>query len=163
MVDPAPWTRPVVLADVPVALYRGAQQQTDAVLRELVLMAEYEAGLGVHGPMRALFDRAGDGFADRLELGVQAAPVLEDAVARGAETMTVVHRLPERYADFAERWVGLLAELDDLCRDGTMLCVPSSDDAVRLAQWWCDQLTGQLRDGAAPVPWPEYVARVSVA
>ncbi len=53
--------REVRLVDVPVGLYRQAQQHTDALLRELVLMAEFEAASQRGGPMRRLFEQgAGD-------------------------------------------------------------------------------------------------------
>lgn len=154
--------REVTLVDVPVASYRDAQQQTDALLRELVLMAEYEAsGAGrERGPMRLLFDRANAGFADRLDLAVRAARVVEDAVARGAAAVTLTFAVPGRYAANAEAWSALLDDLDALCRDGTMLSVPASPETRRFTRWWCGEIVRQLRDGAAPVPWPDYVAAV---
>lgn len=156
--------REVRLVDVPVAVYRAAQQHTDAVLRELVLMAEYEAARHADGPMRRLFTRANEGFADRLELTVRAAPQLDDAHARGAEHVTLVYTLPERVAASSEAWGRLLDELDALCRDGTMLSVPATPEVAAFARWWCDELVSQLRDGAAPTPWGDFVAgRESVA
>lgn len=148
--------REVRLVDVPVALYREAQQQTDAVLRELVLMAAYETSRGTEGPMRGLCQRANDGFADRLDLTVRAAPDVDAAHERGDKHVTLVYELPARFATSTEGWARLMDELDALCRDGTMLSVPASPEAARFAQWWCAEFTRQLRDGAEPTPWPEY-------
>lgn len=150
--------RAVTLADVPVALYREAQQHTDAVLRELVLMAEYEAAREPDGPMRRLFEEADDGFADRLALAVQAGPPVDDAHQRGLGFVTLVFTLPERFAASTRAWARLMERLDALCADGTMLCVPASDEVKAFAQWWCGEFTRQLRDGAAPVPFGSYVA-----
>ena len=152
--------REVSLVDVPVAVYRAAQQHTDAVLRELVLMAEYEAAQRPDGPMRRLFTRASEGFADRLDLTTRAAATMDAAHARGDEFVTVVYTLPDRLAASTEAWGALLDELDRLCRDGTMLSVPATPELAAFARWWCTELVGQLRDGAAPTPWPEFVARV---
>ena len=154
--------REVILRDVPVATYRATQQHTDAVLRELVLMAEYETAKAgrERGPMRMLFDRASAGFADRLDLTVQAARAVDAAIERGDESATVTVTVPARYAASAEAWSALVDDLDALCRDGTMLSVPVSPEARRFTQWWCAELVRQLRDGAEPVPWPDYVAAV---
>ena len=151
--------RQVRLVDVPVALYRAAQQHTDAVLRELVLMAEYEAVRIADGPMHRLFQRANAGFPDRLDLTVRAAPDVDAALERGDPHVTLVYSLPERVAASTEAWHRLLDELDALCRDGTMLSVPASPEVARFARWWCDELVRQLRDGAAPTPWGEFAAR----
>lgn len=159
MSAPSP-DRQVTLLDVPVALYREAQQRAEALLRELVLMAEHESGEQQDGPMRRLFRRADDGFADRLELTVRAASDMNAAHARGDAHVTLVYTLPERFAASTEVWARLMDDLDALCRDGTMLSVPSSPEAQRFAQWWCGELTRQLRDGAAPLSWPSYVAQV---
>lgn len=150
--------REVRLVDVPVALYRETQQHTDSVLRELVLMAGYEVSEGSGGPMRDLFRRANDGFADRLDLTVRVAPEVDAAHERGDARVTLTLTLPERYAASVEQWARLVEELDAFCRDGTMLCVPASDEVRAFARWWCAELTSQLRTGAAPTPWPEYVA-----
>lgn len=150
--------REVRLVDVPVALYRAAQQHTDAVLRELVLMAEFEAAREPDGPMRRLFRRANEGFPDRLELTVRAAPDVDAAHARGDEHVTLVYTLPARLASSTEAWRLLLDELDALCRDGTMLSVPATPEVTAFATWWCGEFVRQLRDGAEPTPWGAFVA-----
>lgn len=156
--------REVTLRDVPVRLYREAQQHTDALLRELVLMAEYETSqAGGEGPIRSLFTRANDGFADRLDLTVRAAPDIDAAVSRGESAVTLVFTLPERYATSTEAWTRVLDELDGLCRDGTMLMVPASAEVAAFAKWWCGEFVRQLRDGAAPTPWSAYRAAVDAA
>jgi hypothetical protein len=155
--------REVRLLDVPVALYREAQQHTDSVLRELVLMAGYEVSRGSDGPMRGLFQRANDGFADRLDLTVQAARAVDAARERGDAYVTLSLTLPARYAASVQLWARLVEELDALCQDGTMLCVPASDEVKAFAHWWCAELTAQLRAGATPTSWREYVATVRQA
>lgn len=150
--------REVRLVDVPVALYRETQQHTDSVLRELVLMAGYEVSHDTGGPMRGLFQRANDGFADRLDLTVAAAPAVDAAHERGDTYVTLSLTLPGRYATSVQLWTRLIEELDAFCRDGTMLCVPASEEVKAFAQWWCAELTRQLRSGAAPTPWGDYVA-----
>jgi hypothetical protein len=154
---PVPPGRQVRLVDVPVGIYRAAQQHTDALLRELVLMAEYEATHSPDGPMRRLFARANHGFSDRLDLTVRATPDVDAAHARGDAHVTITYVLPERFAAATEAWARLVDELDALCRDGTMLSVPASPEVTAFARWWCAELTRQLRDGAAPVPWSEYL------
>ncbi|HVF20923.1 MAG TPA: hypothetical protein VNA14_11880 [Mycobacteriales bacterium] len=151
--------REVRLADVPVGLYRAAQQHTDAVLRELVLMAGYEAADRADGPMRQLFTRASAGYADRLELSSRAAPDVDAAHARGDEHVTIVYRLPDRIAESTEAWGRLLDDLDALCREGTMLSVPATPEVGAFARWWCNEFVRQLRDGAEPTPWPSFVAQ----
>jgi len=149
--------REVRLADIPVALYREVQQQTDAVLRELVLMAEFEASSRrAARRMRELFERANAGFADRLDLVVRAASDVDAAHQRGDEHVTLTFTLPERYATSTAAWGRLMDELDALCHDGTMLSVPASAEAARFGRWWCREFARQLRDGAEPTPWPQF-------
>jgi hypothetical protein len=40
-----------------------------------------------------------------------------------------------------------------------MLSVPASPEVTLFAQWWCTEFARQLRDGAAPTPWREFVER----
>lgn len=148
--------REVRLVDIPVALYQQVQQHTDAVLRELVLMAEFEASAKKAARrMRPLFERANAAFAERLDVAHQAGSEVDAARERGEGHVTLTFTLPERYAAAAYAWTRLMDEIDALCRDGTMLTVPASEEAARFGRWWCREFTRQLRDGAPPMPWPQ--------
>jgi hypothetical protein len=148
--------RTVRLVDVPVDLYRRAQQHTDDVLRELVLMADHERARGTSGTASRLVRLAGDHRPVDVEVRVSTAPDLDGARARGEETVTLTCSVDLAAADSAEGWARVLDELDELCRSGDLLSVPPGAEVGLFTRWFCGELVRQLRDGEAPCPWPRY-------
>jgi hypothetical protein len=147
--------RTVRLVDVPVELYLRAQQHTDDVVRELVLMAAHHAA-----PVRvtALAQRADAHHEGRLVLRHSVAGAVDAAGAAGEKTVDLTYAVDAATADSSEAWSAVLDELAELCRDGTMLAVPASDDVALFSRWFCQEFVAQLRDGAEPTPWPAYAA-----
>jgi hypothetical protein len=148
----------VRLVDVPVELYRRAQQHTDDLLRELVLMADHERASGAAGTATRLAATADDHRATHASLRLSAAEALAEARERGEEAVTLVYDVELGVADCTEAWGRLLGELAQLCRAGTLLSVPAADDVALFSAWFCTEFVRQLRDGAAPLPWPAYLA-----
>lgn len=152
--------RTVRLLDVPVDLYRQAQQHTDDLLREIVLMAEHERLRGGDGTAARLARAAHAHRPVDIELRVSAATDVDGARARGEETVTLTYSVDLHVADAAAAWSRVLDELDDLCRGGDLLSVPPDARVGTFLRWFCAEIVAQLRDGAEPCPWPRYVAGV---
>ena len=145
--------RTVRLVDVPVALYREVQQHTDDLLREIVLMADFEAASGTPGRASRLAGTAERHRDERQALAVTSERVL--AAATG-DAVTIEYEVAVSSATSASEWAALLEELVELCRDGTMLSVPAHDDVVAFSKWVCEEFMRQLSHGGEPRPWPEY-------
>ncbi|HEX8001305.1 MAG TPA: hypothetical protein VF519_01270 [Mycobacteriales bacterium] len=148
--------RVVRLVDVPVRLYREAQQHTDEVLRELVLMAGWEEAQGTSGAATRLA-----GTADRHRAARHALSLVAERTLAGAsgDRVTIEYDVEVGAADANEEWAALLDELAELCRDGGMLVVPAEGEVAAFSRWFCEEFVRQLRDGAEPRPWR---GRVSV-
>lgn len=147
----------VRLVDVPVALYREAEQHADDLQRELLLMAGYESGRGLPGRATELKRRADAHREARLALSVSAEPEVSSA----AGTVTLAFDVTVEAATTAEEWTRLLDDIAVLCRSGEMLMVPARPEVAAFSRWFCAEFVGQLRDGREPTPWPAYAAAVT--
>jgi hypothetical protein len=146
-------TRRVVrLVDVPVRLYREAQQHTDELLRELVLMAGWESSRGESGTATRLAGTADRHRAERHALSLAAERVL--AAATG-DTVTIEYDVDLSSAETSSEWAALLDELAELCREGGMLVVPAQGEVAAFSRWFCEEFVRQLRDGAEPRSWSQ--------
>lgn len=147
--------RVVRLVDVPVRLYREAQQHTDELLRELVLMAGWEAERGESGRATRLARIVDQSLvAHRLAIALVAERRFAGA---SGDTVTIEYDVDvaaaEESAESSAQWAALLDELGELCRDGAMLVVPAGGEVAAFSRWLCEELVRQLRDGARPRPW----------
>lgn len=149
--EPGGERRTVRLVDVPVRLYREAQQHTDELLRELVLMAGLEAATGAYGRASRLAEAAGRHSDERAALGLVAERVFAGATG---DRVTVEYDVDVSSAQSSQEWAALLDELGELCREGGMLVVPATGEVVAFSRWFCEEFVRQLRDEAAPRPWP---------
>jgi hypothetical protein len=138
---------------VPVALYREAQQHTDDLLREVVLMAGYEAAHGGPGAASRIAEAADRHRAERHALAVTSERVVAAATA---DTVTIEYEVDVSSADSSAEWGQMLEELAALCRHGEMLAVPARDQVEAFSRWCCEEFVRQLRDGAEPRAWDEY-------
>ena len=143
--------RTVRLVDVPVGLYREAQQHTDDLLRELVLMAGLETATGVPGTATRLAEAAFRHSEQRAALALVAERVCASAAG---ERVTIEYDVDLTSAQASEEWAALLDELGALCREGGMLVVPATEEVAAFSRWFCEELVRQLRSGAEPRPWP---------
>lgn len=143
--------RTVRLVDVPVRLYREAQQHTEELLRELVLMAGLEAVNGAPGTASRLAETAGRHSDERAALALTAERVFAGATG---ERVTIEYDVDVSSAQSSQEWAALLDELGELCREGGMLVVPAAGEVAAFSRWFCEEFVRQLRDGAAPRPWP---------
>lgn len=155
VLDAAGERRTVRLVDVPVRLYREAQQHADDLLREVILMAAYESGSGNPGNASRLAGAAARHHAEHRALSVAAERTLAGA---GGDRVTIEYDVDVSSADWGAAWGALLDELTQLCRDGAMLAVPAQDEVVAFSRWFCEEFVRQLRDGADPRPWAEYAS-----
>lgn len=149
--DGAPLTT-VRLLGLPVRLHVAAREHHDELLRELRLLAladdpaEGSATAGLAGLVDALGVRHASADGTRPDDEVDAA------ADRGEERVDLSFAVAASAAEGARRLAALLAAADEAASEGRLMTVPRSPVLQRFAQWYLDEVVGQLA-GAAPVPW----------
>ena len=150
---PDGWVR-VVLAGCPVPLSLRQDEHLDELVRELQLVGAEGAGERSQALARELQDLL-SGPAHARHLGRRTA---QRAAAEGLETVDVVMVMPREFCATVEALERAVQAADVHCEEMRLLTLASSDDLRALRRWMTEELVGQARDGAAPVPWEEWLA-----
>jgi anti-sigma regulatory factor (Ser/Thr protein kinase) len=150
---PAGWVR-VLLAGCPVRLSLRQDEHLDELIRELQLVGADRASARSHALARELQDLL-SGPAHARHLGRRTA---QQAAAEGRETVDVVMAMPREFCADVEKLDRAVKTADVHCEEMRLLTLASSDDLRALRRWMTEELVGQARDGAAPVPWEEWLA-----
>ena len=152
--DPAPgrqdgW-QSLCLLGIPVDVFLRSQQHTDDLVRELWLVSVADAG-----PELAALEEAADVYARRAHVVRNASiEIVSDARERGEETVDLRLHVPPGTAELTMLWDELLGRLDELCRAGTLLTLPSSEEIRRFRHWYAEETARQLRDREDPRAYP---------
>lgn len=141
---------PVRFEGVPVSVYLRLQEQNDAVLRELELLAFTADHAGHLEPSPQLmdviersrqhFNHVREGFRGEVAAAAERGETTIDLV--GSASMAAL-------APSADR-VQLFEEAEDLARRGELLIGPADADVARLRRWFVEELSSQLSDNTAP-------------
>jgi hypothetical protein len=143
----------VRLADVPVALFRAAEQHTNDLLREIALMAaarpDHESG--------HLFSEllaTADSYAHRpAAVRRSLAESVAAATRAGWDAVTVEVEIDENAAENARAWEELLRRFDEMSRDEQLLTLPAEPEVAAYRAWYVRELVEQVATGRAPVSW----------
>ena len=140
---------------VPVALYLRLQEQNDAVLRELELLAfaaDHEGDVDPSPELAEVIERS------RRYFNVQREGFRRDvgsAAARGEATIDLsAPYLPAALRPSAE-YIELFERAEELAADDQMLVGPADLPVARLRRWFVSEMSRQLLDGAEPRPFSE--------
>lgn len=155
-----PLTGDVVrLPDVPVRVFLESQDHQHELVRELQLV--HIGGCADAGRAR-VSQRLAHLIAGLLSDYEQVRSATRDqaiaAMARGDHVVTLHVPVSPGMADALHRWLQLLEEADELCRDGELLLLAPRPEVRRLRRWYVEQLTARLdprpgaRDQAGSVP-----------
>jgi len=147
----------VRLLGLPVAVQARAQEHTDELTRELLLIAEQMRQQGDHAglPARlvALIEQLTGAYS--AFTGEQERQ-LADAMATGVERIDLTYSVPADVADAAKALEDILEEADEYCRAGQhLLTLPTPPDLVRYRRWFLEQFVDQVV-GARPVSFADY-------
>ena len=136
-----------------MSVYLRLQEQNDAVLRELELLAFTADHAGHLDPSpelveviersRRYFNLNREGFR-----GVVAA-----AAERRETTIDLDGSVSLAGLVPAADLVGLFEQAEELARHGELLIGPAPDDVARLRRWFVSELTSQLLDNKPPEPF----------
>ncbi len=138
---------------VPVALYLRLQEQNDAVLRELELLAFTADHAGGRPPSSALMDviERSRRYFNRTREGFRL--VVSGAGDRGEATVDLhASFTPESVAPSAA-YVSLFEEAEELAAAGELLVAPAPADVARLRRWFVAEMTAQLAGSRSAVPF----------
>lgn len=142
----------VRLLGLPVALHVAARRHQDALRRELELIRLRDADdTSVPNRLHTLVDELVAEYGSVVERPVA---ILDDAIARAADTVDLIVRAPRSAADAARRLATMLDEVDDYCRStGYLLTLVTPPEVAAYRAWTLHEFAAQL-DGAPPRPWP---------
>jgi anti-sigma B factor antagonist len=148
----------VVLRGIPVELHRRAESHGATLRRELALV--HTADESGNPPARLLWlSNHASGQYD--EFIVDQRVVIEQASSSSGETIDLVFRLPVHAADAAEELARTLAEVDAFCRSGDLVTLAAAADVLAYQSWFLGQFIDQLRAGADPIGWQEWLGSSS--
>ena len=145
--------RIVRLLGVPVDLYLEGSRHMGEIVREFALISFGErSGVNERVPARLL--QLVDDLRGRYARNTDAIRSrVEEASRAGSETVDIELPGDETAVQITEHLTELLDAADEFCRSGDLLTLASSPEVVAWRHWWRDQVVGQIRDGAEPVPW----------
>ena len=139
---------------VPVPVYLQLQEQNDAVLRELELLAFTADHTGHVEPSpelvaviersRRYFNLTREGFRGTVFA----------AAERGETTIDLEGDAAVATVAPAADLVDLFEQAEELARGGELLIGPPPADVARLRRWFVEELTAQLLEGRPPRPYP---------
>lgn len=143
----------VVFLRVPVALYQRLQEQNDAVLRELELLAFTADHAGELDPSPALVDviersrRYFNLTREGMRQEVMAAAARGEATADLHGAVTIASIAP------AAELVALFEDAERLSEQGELLVAPPEPEVSRLRRWFVTEMSRQLLEHEPPQPF----------
>jgi hypothetical protein len=146
---PPPDSVAVRFLAVPVAGYLRLQEQNDAVLRELELLAFTADHDGNVEPSPQLIDviERSRRYFNVVREGFRGAVV--EAAAAGRATIDLDGVGSSDGVDAAEAWVSLLEDVERLADAGELLVARPGAQVARLRRWFVEEMAAQI-DGKPP-------------
>jgi anti-anti-sigma factor len=141
----------VRLLGVPVAVHRRAAEHSDAINRELTLIAAADDG-SVPARLQALSERLTTAYSS---MSSEQAEQLQEAFESRRATIDLEYEVPAEMADACEELRAMLDEVEGYCRDGDLLSLISPPEAVAYRTWYLGEFVRQIR-GEEPRPWPGF-------
>lgn len=146
---------------LPVDVQSAAQQHSDELTRELMLVAEGVHQQGDEAPelprrfvelVTALNSRYSMFTAEQQEQ-------LSRAAAEGASTVDLVYQVPASVGPAAANLGEIMDEVDAYCREGRLLLtLETPAPLVTFRRWFLEQFVEQAQ-GRPSVSWPDYLER----
>ncbi len=141
----------VRLVDFPVALATRFNRHYEAIQRELALIhfSDDETRAALPGRVLEVAERTSSELAGAE---IIARDQLAEAIAGGAQTVTVDARMPRSAGASITALMGVLSEADAFCREGDLITVAMPPECCRFRDWFLNELVNQMR-GEEPTPW----------
>ena len=144
----------VRLLGVPVLDYLALEAHHDALLREFALLSVQLAGDTSSAPRRIV--DLGDALERRLRsVRSVTGGAVRDAAETGRQHVDVSFPVTETQVEDSEAVLALLEEVDEFCRSGALLTMPTPPHLVALRRWLVMDVSAQVRRQAPPTRGPE--------
>jgi len=142
--------RTVRLIGLPVRILDAGRRHHDELMHEFAILAVAEQLSGdLPKRMLDLIDTLGRRYGN---VGEQPNAVVEEALARGDDTVDVTYEAPAHVVDAARTLSALMAEADEFCRREQMLTMQRSENVRVFSEWYLDEFRRQI-GGEPPRPW----------
>ncbi len=142
----------VRLVDVPVPLFRAAEQHANDLLREVALMAASRPDLE-EGALFSTMLADADRVAHRPAVRQRVAEAIDLAQRAGHLTVTIEFDADTRAADSVQAWEELLRRFDVMSREERLLTLPADAELAAYRAWFVTELVEQVRTGREPISW----------
>lgn len=150
----------VHLVGLSPAVHTELREHQDDLRREFALIAETSDPQSVPPRLLKLTQDLRERFEEFAE---EPAKKIDEAAARGEESVDVVFRVPREAGPAASELAELLAEADLYCLRGEgLLTLAAPGRAAAYREWFLGEFTRQVA-GERPVSWPQYLSRISGA
>jgi anti-sigma regulatory factor (Ser/Thr protein kinase)/plasmid stabilization system protein ParE len=153
---PAGWTL-VRLSGCPVRLSLRQDEHLDELVRELQLVGSAQASQASQALATELQDLL-SGPAHARHMGRRIA---QRAAAEGLEVIDIEMAMPEEFSAEVQKLDAAVKAADRLCEEMRLLTLASSDDLRSLRAWMTEEIVRQVREGAAPMSWADWLTRRS--
>jgi hypothetical protein len=145
--------RRVSLVDFPLQVGIKARQHRESLLREFAIIA---AGGGDRADVPKRLLEIAKLHEDRYAgLNPEADERIDTAIKARSGFITIDLDVPERVKGDTVDVAPLLREVDQYCRDGSLLTLQPSDEVRAFWAWMLIELVRQL-SGAPPVSWHDF-------
>ena len=152
----------VQIIGLPTALQSEAQQHTDEITRELMLVAEQMRQKGDSEGLPVRFVELVSSLSGRYAMfTAEQEAQLNAAIAAGDPTVDLTYTVPVSAAAAAGELGRVLDEVDEYCQQGRLLLTLATPaEQVTYRQWFLDQFVDQAA-GAPPVAWSDYAQQAT--
>jgi len=144
----------VRLVQCPVALSLRQDSHLDELVRELQL-------LGIDDGNResaAIAEEIQGLLVSPTHARIAGRRAAEQARDQHREVVDVEMAMPREFGALVEQLQGAVARADRLCEEGRLLTLASPPELRTLRAWMAHEVLGQTLGGAAPTPWPDWLA-----
>jgi anti-anti-sigma factor len=140
----------VRLLGLPVEIHRRAEEQHEALRRELAFVEHAQAADAAPARLEALTAELAGRYSS-----FTAAPNerLAAAIAAGEPTVDLDYEVPPDIVEATVHLSALLDELDELCREGLLLTLVTPPDLLAYRRWVFGEFVAQIREGREPRAW----------
>lgn len=143
----------VVLRRFPLRVFGRVREQSDALMRELAILALDTSPDDGRIPRRLtdLVQHLGATYRATSEPVEEAR---DAALQRGEREIDLVYRVPAQILGAIDALESMLDEADEFCQtDGYLLTLASTEESLALKRWYFDEFRRQLA-GKPSTPWP---------
>jgi len=131
----------VHIVGMPLDVYGRSREYNDELFREFALIAaDPAAAHSAPSRLMKLVDELTERFAVMTEA---QRSELDDALERGDTSIDLVYLVPRELGEAAVHLMELMAETDEFCREGNLLTLVPTEEAIAVRTWFFEEFVRQ--------------------